>query len=83
MIFQLIIQDLGRLRSRVAVTQQKEKQIYQRMFQQNTKQQQQEQEVEDEEGEEEEVRQSFVSSNLVSENRPLHFIKYVLEGLSP
>lgn len=47
----LIIQDLGRLRSRVAVTQQKEKEIYRRMFQQN--QEKNEEVVEEEELEEE------------------------------
>lgn len=47
----LIIQDLGRLRSRVAVTQQKEKEIYRRMFQQN--QEKNEEVVEEEESEEE------------------------------
>ncbi|XP_066913409.1 peptidyl-prolyl cis-trans isomerase FKBP8-like [Clytia hemisphaerica] len=50
----LITQDLGRLQKRVAVTQQKEKQIYQRMFQQNTKQQTEEGGDQGGEGEEEE-----------------------------
>jgi hypothetical protein len=54
----LIVQDLGRLRSRVAVTHKKEKAIYQRMFQQSK--QKDEDEIDVDNDEEEDVRLLFL-----------------------